>query len=133
MTAAKPLIFRKGLDMKEAVAGELAAAYDSALATYDVLVMPTLPITASVIPPADAPVGEVIGRALEMVSNTAPFDVTGHPACTIPAGLSDGLPVGLMVVGRRFADADVLRAAHAFEQTLGTLTAPNKRIKEFTA
>lgn len=102
----------------------LAAAYDTQLATYDVLVMPTTPIAASLIPPADAPVEEVLGRALEMVSNTAPLDVTGHPSCSIPAGLADGLPVGLMVVGRMFDDAGVLRAAHAFEQTLGTLVPP---------
>lgn len=102
----------------------LAAAYDAELATYDVLVMPTVPITATVIPPADASTGEILARALEQVSNTAPFDLTGHPACSIPAGLADGLPVGLMVVGRKFDDAGVLRAAHAFEQTLGTLTPP---------
>jgi amidase len=110
----------------------LAAAYDTALATYDVLVMPTLPITASLIPPAEAPVEEIIGRALEMVSNTAPFDVTGHPACSIPAGLSGGLPVGLMVIGRKDDDAGVLAAAHAFERTLGTFTAPQYQ-KEFSA
>lgn len=111
----------------------LAAAYDTALDQYDVIVMPTLPITAGLIPGPGAGVEEIVSRALEMVSNTAPFDVTGHPACTIPAGLSDGLPVGLMVVGKRFADAEVLQAAHAFEHTLGTLTAPIKLQKEFTA
>lgn len=112
--------------------GVLQAAYDVALERYDVLVMPTAPITASLIPAADAPVDEVIGRALEMLSNTAPLDVTGHPACSIPAGLADGLPVGLMLIGRKYDDAGVLRAAHAFERTLGTLTAPNYQ-KEFTA
>ncbi|MFG2030073.1 amidase [Streptomyces sp. NPDC048825] len=112
--------------------GTLAAAYDAVLESYDVLVMPTLPITASLIPPPDAPVGEVIARALEMVSNTAPLNVTGHPACSIPAGLSDGLPVGLMVVGKKYDDAGVLRAAHAFERALGTLTAPHHQ-KELTA
>jgi amidase len=114
----------------------LAAAYDTALATYDVLVMPTLPITASLIPASDAPVEEVVTRALEMVANTAPLDVTGHPSCSIPAGLCAGLPVGLMVVGRMFDDVGVLRAAHAFEQTLGTLTTPRHRTthdKELTA
>lgn len=114
----------------------LAAAYDAPLATYDVLVMPTLPIVASPIPAAGASAEEVVTRALEMVANTAPFDVTGHPACSIPAGLSDGLPVGLMVVGRRHDDAGVLRAAHAFEQTLGTLTPPRPTTthdKELTA
>ncbi len=110
----------------------LAAAYDAALASYDVLMMPTLPITASLIPPAGASAEEVVTRALEMVSNTAPLDVTGHPACSIPAGLSGGLPVGLMVVGRMFDDAGVLRAAHAFEQTLGTLTPPHLT-KELTS
>jgi len=105
----------------------LAAAYDKALDQYDVIVMPTLPITASLIPAADASAEEIVTRALDMVTNTAPFDVTGHPACTIPAGLSEGLPVGLMVVGKRFDDASVLRAAHAFEQTLGTLTRPKSK------
>lgn len=109
----------------------LSAAYDTALADFDVLVMPTLPITASLIPPVDAPAVEIITRALEMVSNTAPLDVTGHPACSIPAGLANGLPVGLMVVGTKFDDLGVLRAAHTFERTLGTLTAPNHH-KELT-
>jgi amidase len=54
-----------------------------------------------------------------MLSNTAPFDVTGHPACSVPAGLLDGLPTGLMIVGRHFADADVLRVAAAFEHAVG--------------
>lgn len=112
--------------------GVLTAAYDTALDAYDVLVMPTLPITASLIPAPGAPAGEILGRALEMVSNTAPFDVTGHPACSIPAGLSGGLPVGLMVIGKKYDDAGVLRAAHAFERTLGTLTTPNYR-KELAA
>ncbi|WP_128376531.1 amidase [Streptomyces cavernae] len=102
----------------------LAAAYDKVLDQYDVIVMPTLPITASLIPAADASAEEIVTRALDMVANTAPFDVTGHPACTIPAGLSEGLPVGLMVIAKRFSDASVLQAAHAFEQTLGTLTRP---------
>ncbi|MFI7498344.1 amidase [Streptomyces sp. NPDC049687] len=102
----------------------LAAAYDTALDQYDVLVMPTLPITASLIPAADASAEEIVTRALEMVTNTAPFNVTGHPACTIPAGLSEGLPVGLMVIAKRFSDASLLQAAHAFEQTLGMLPRP---------
>ncbi|MFD8721263.1 amidase family protein [Streptomyces sp. NPDC059629] len=105
----------------------LAAAYDKALDQYDVIVMPTLPITASLIPAADASAEEIVTRALDMVSNTAPFDVTGHPACTIPAGLSEGLPVGLMVIAKRFSDASALRAAHAFEQTLGTLPCPQHK------
>ena len=46
-----------------------------------------------------------------------PFNFTGQPAATVPAGLTpDGLPVGLQIVGRRFAETTVLQAAAAFEQ-----------------
>lgn len=97
----------------------LRAAYDEALSRFDVLVMPTTPILASTIPSSDAPLEEYLARALEMMANTATFDVTGHPACSVPAGLVDGLPVGMMIVGRRLDDATVLRVAHTFEQACG--------------
>jgi amidase len=97
------------------------------MADVDVLVMPTLPMRATAIPPQDAGITEVVARALEMLGNTCPFDVTGHPACSVPAGLGDGLPVGMMIVGRQFEDATVLRAAHAFEQAVGGFPAPTPR------
>lgn len=97
----------------------LRAAYDEALSRFDVLVMPTTPILASPIPGSDAPLEEYLARALEMMANTATFDVTGHPACSVPAGLVDGLPVGMMIVGRHLDDATVLRVAHTFEQARG--------------
>ncbi len=71
--------------------------------------------------PADA---EILARALEMVGNTAPFDVSGHPACSVPAGLAAGLPIGMMIIGKHFDDATVLRVAHAFEQAVGGFPAP---------
>ncbi|NMI02021.1 amidase [Pseudonocardia acidicola] len=110
--------------MARNLAFDLRKAYDDALARYDVLVMPTVPITATVIPAADAPREEVIPRALEMLANTATFDVTGHPATSVPAGLSDGLPVGMMIVGKHFDDATPLRVAHTFEQAVGGFPAP---------
>ena len=58
---------------------------------------------------------EYISTALNMISNTCPFDVSGHPALTINAGYSEGLPVGMMIVGRRFDEQTVLNAAFAFE------------------
>jgi amidase len=97
------------------LARRLTAAYDAALERFDLLAMPTLPMKATPLPPADAPIGEVVSRALEMLPNTAPFDVTGHPAMTVPCGVSGGLPVGMMLVGRRWEEATVLRAARAFE------------------
>ncbi len=48
--------------------------------------------------------------------NTSPFDVTGHPALSINAGFVDGLPIGMMIVGRHFDDVTVLKVAHAFEE-----------------
>ena len=94
----------------------LRAAYDEAFTQADLLVMPTTPMKATPIPPPNASREEYVARALEMIANTCPFDVTGHPAITVPCGMSDGLPVGMMLIGRQWEDATVLRAAHAFEQ-----------------
>lgn len=102
----------------------LTKAYDTALQQVDLLVMPTLPMKATVIPSLTAPREERVARALEMIVNTCPFDVAGNPGMTVPCGLSQGLPVGMMLVGRRGADATVLRAAHAFEQISGYVVRP---------
>ncbi|QYJ14974.1 Amidase [Rubrobacter xylanophilus DSM 9941] len=99
------------------LARTLRAAYDAALEEVDLLLMPTLPMKATPIPAPDAPREEVVARALEMIPNTAPFDVSGHPAMNVPCGASEGLPVGMMLVGKKWAEETVLRAAHAFEQT----------------
>ena len=48
--------------------------------------------------------------------NTSPFDVSGHPALTINAGFSEGLPVGMMIVGKQFDETSVLQTAYAFEK-----------------
>jgi amidase len=95
----------------------LTAAYDDALARYDVLVMPTTRTTAPPLPPAGAPLAEYVGRALEVHEQTCPFDVTGHPAMSVPCAVSDGLPVGLTIVGARWDEATVLRVARAHETT----------------
>jgi amidase len=116
--------FGRHYAMARNLAYELTAAYDAALAGCDVLVMPTLPITATSLPGPDAPRDEYLMRALEMIPNTAPFDVTGHPATSVPAGLVDGLPVGIMIVGRHYDDAACLRVADAFEEALGGFPAP---------
>ena len=115
----------KHYGMAQNIAFELRAAYDEALSRYDVLVMPTLPVQATVIPPADAPREDVVGRALEMITNTCVTDVTGHPACSVPAGLVNGLPTGMMIIGKQFDDATVLRVAHTFEQAVGGFPTPS--------
>lgn len=103
---------------------EVRAAYDAALESYDVLVMPTVPYTARRLPVPDAPLAEYLDTALSMVVNTAPFDITGHPACSVPTELVGGMPAGLMIVGKHFDDATVLRVARVYEEAFGGFPAP---------
>lgn len=94
----------------------LTKAYDDAFGRFDLLLMPTLPMKAMPIPPANAPLSLYIQSGLGMVNNTCPFDVTGHPAMSIPCGMSQGLPIGLMLIARHYNESTIYRAAHAFEQ-----------------
>jgi aspartyl-tRNA(Asn)/glutamyl-tRNA(Gln) amidotransferase subunit A len=84
---------------------------------YDILISPTVPVTS-------LEVGKNIPDALadrnlvSWVYYTYPFNLTGHPAASVCAGLaSDGMPVGLQIVGRSHREDDVIRAAAAFERT----------------
>lgn len=101
------------------IARRARAAYDHALSQWDLLVMPTLPIVAPALPAANSSLTEYISRAFEMLGNTAPQDITGHPAMSIPCGVVDGLPVGLMLVGRYYAESTIYQAASAFEAETG--------------
>ena len=95
---------------------KLRNAYDAVLANHDIIAMPTIPFPATEIPPPTAPREVYVDRALNMQQNTCPFDVTGHPAFTIPCGKVRGLPIGMMLVSRHFDEVILIRAAHAFEQ-----------------
>ena len=100
------------------LARSLKAAYDKAFEEVDLLLMPTLPMAATPIPSPDASREDYVARALEMIANTAPFDITGHPAITFPSTPFRGgdIPTGTMLVGRTGEDETVLSAAHAFQQ-----------------
>ena len=93
------------------------AAYDAALAEADVLLMPTTPTVAPPLPAPDADRGTRVGAAAFGIANTQPFDVSHHPALSVPCGLHDGLPVGMMLVGRHLDEATLYRTAWAFEQS----------------
>ncbi|MVA36305.1 amidase [Agrobacterium vitis] len=99
------------------IARRVRAAYDAALSHFDLLLMPTLPCVATKLPAPDAPIEEIAARAFEMSGSTSPFDVTGHPAISVPCGLSEGLPVGLMLVARHWREATLYRAAEALERS----------------
>ena len=95
------------------LARTLRASYDEALRNVDALVMPTTPTKAPLIPPPGADRDEAnVGGG----NNTGPFDVSGHPALSVPCGMSAGLPVGMMIVGRQWEDGVVLRIADAFQR-----------------
>jgi amidase len=94
----------------------LRQAYDDALAKVDLLVMPTTPMPAQKFASGEDTVVQYFERSWEMLANTTPSSVTGHPAMNAPCGMIDGLPVGMMIVGRRLDEATVLSAAHAVEQ-----------------
>jgi amidase len=102
----------------------LRAAYDAALTQNDVLVMPTVPGTADTLPEGSPGDFALLERTLGKAFNTSPLNVTGHPAISVPAGLVDGLPVGMMIVGKRFDDATVLKVADAFESLCGGFPTP---------
>jgi aspartyl-tRNA(Asn)/glutamyl-tRNA(Gln) amidotransferase subunit A len=88
----------------------LRTEVDTALSTCDALVLPTLPVLAPVI---GATTIEVGGSPKDvrplMLRLTQLFNLTGHPAISLPCGTSEGLPCGLQLVGRRSGTVDLLR------------------------
>ncbi|HZX39720.1 MAG TPA: amidase [Streptomyces sp.] len=85
--------------------------------SYDLLVTPTLPITAFEAG-AEAPARSGHRRWTGWTPFTYPFNMTQQPAATVPCGVDeDGLPIGVQLIGARHADALVLRAAHALYES----------------
>ncbi|MFN3632433.1 Asp-tRNA(Asn)/Glu-tRNA(Gln) amidotransferase subunit GatA [Exiguobacterium profundum] len=87
---------------------------------YDAIVGPTAPTTAFKL-------GEQLDDPLTMYANdimTIPVNLVGIPAISVPAGLSEGLPVGLQIIGNYFDESTLYRVAHAFEQANGGFKMP---------
>jgi amidase len=105
----------------EVMRTEVYDAVQGVFEDYDLLVHPTvacLPVPnaddGNTVGPSEVegvPVDPLIGWCLTYIAN-----LTGHPAASIPAGMADGLPVGMQIMGRSGADADVLAASAAFER-----------------
>ncbi|MBI3865934.1 MAG: amidase [Planctomycetia bacterium] len=109
----------RGVDFANALAGRhefwdrVRRVYDK----YDLLLSPTLPVPPFAVGQDDAPPleREKLGP-LQWTQFTYPFNLTGQPAISVPAGWTKaGLPVGLQIVGDRHADLAVLQAARAWE------------------
>jgi aspartyl-tRNA(Asn)/glutamyl-tRNA(Gln) amidotransferase subunit A len=98
---------------------ELRRAYATALTDWDAVILPTTPTTAPLREGEDA-----IAAAARLTAFTSPFNLTGLPAISIPGGFdANGLPIGLQLVARPWAEARLLRIARAYERA----TAWNER------
>ncbi|GAC1505464.1 MAG: amidase [Candidatus Dormibacteraceae bacterium] len=100
---------------------EIYDAIESVLQEYDLLITPTL----ACLPVKNATDGNTLGPSQINGEEVDPLigwcltyltNFSGHPSASIPAGLVDGLPVGMQIIGRRGADSDVLAASAAFER-----------------
>ena len=91
---------------------ELRRAYAAALADWDAIVLPTTPITAPAREGQDA-----VAAAATLTAYTSAFNLTGLPAISVPCGFDRaGLPIGLQLVARPWAEARLLRVARAYER-----------------
>jgi len=99
--------------VRAALADQMARVFQG----IDLLVTPTLPITA---PPIDARQVDGVDGPIDvraaMTLFTRPFNLTGLPAISLPCGFHDDLPIGMQLIGRPFDEATLLRAAHAYEE-----------------
>src|SRR3712207_6506710 len=96
--------------VRTVIRDEHAAAFER----FDVLVSPTSPTVAFAL-------GEKTENPLAMYLSdvlTIPSNMAGLPGLSIPCGLSDGLPVGLQLIGPQFSENTLFRAGHALERAL---------------
>jgi aspartyl-tRNA(Asn)/glutamyl-tRNA(Gln) amidotransferase subunit A len=99
--------YKKAQQVRTLVAQDFSAAF----AEVDLLVSPTSPTTAFRVGEVDDPLQMYL-----MDTYTIPANLAGICGVSIPCGFAGGLPVGLQLLGRPFAEGVVLRAAHAYEQ-----------------
>lgn len=113
--------FGKAQNLRRALRAEVDGAFE----LCDLLVMPTTPHTA--LPLLDRPGtdAELLSRGTTMTANTAPLNLTGHPALAVPCGVDrDQLPVSMQIVAKPFADAVTFRAGAVVASALSRTSAP---------
>jgi amidase len=106
-------IYAKGQNLQRKATEQVSRLLEQ----HDLLLMPTVPMTAPKMPEPGCSMADYIFAAWCMLPNTPTFNFTGHPSMSVPCGMSgDGLPVGMMLTGRHFDEPTVYKAAYAFEQ-----------------
>jgi Asp-tRNA(Asn)/Glu-tRNA(Gln) amidotransferase A subunit family amidase len=110
---AAPPPSRESYDAARAWAADMARTFQGLFERYDAILTPTLPEVPPILP-ADMSDPYRTGRC--GTSFLAIANVLGLPALSYPAGLVEGLPVGLQIIGRPGREDEVLRAARALER-----------------
>ena len=118
MDGERPKAYRYAIARRRGVLA--AGEFDRALHDVDMLLTPTLPITATKIGQREVSIGdyeESIRFALTRF--TGPTDLTGHPSLSVPCGLTgSGLPVGMQLIGRRLDEAALYRFGYAYAEAM---------------
>lgn len=105
----------------------LSVAVDRILSQFDVLITPTVPIDAFATG-TNVPAGWPDSRWMSWTPFTYPFNLTGHPAVSVPCGVSErGLPIGVQIVGRKFEDGLLLGIGARLEAARGLFSPPGLR------
>ena len=94
----------------------MRSEFDRVFADFDLLLMPTTPMKATPLPSDDASLALRCKRAFETGANTCTTNLTGHPAMSIPCGMINELPIGLMLIAQKWRESTIYEAAFAFEQ-----------------
>ena len=103
----------------EQIRSQFRAALDAVLQEVDLIIAPCMPMLPPELAAMDAATGAASGR-VDAITFTAPFDYSGHPTITLPAGLTPNrLPRAFQLIGRRLGEPTLIRAGSAFEQALG--------------
>ncbi len=112
-----PHVYAKAVNLSR----KLTEAYDAALESHDVLIMPTTIMPADPLPaPSDSPIVKM-SKTIGKLDNTCPFNATGHPALAFPIGFVDGkeegvrVPASMQIVGRNWDEIGCLKVAFAWE------------------
>lgn len=101
--------------------------YDRVFENVDIIAMPTVPMKAQPFEQADSyekaielelTGGEVGKKLLQLTGNTMPFNYTGHPALSVPCAKSEGLPIGLQLVGPHWTETTLLQSAYVLQSSV---------------
>lgn len=100
--------YLKAQKIRTLIKQDFVAAFEK----YDFLITPTTPTTAFKI-------GEYAGDSMSMYANvmcTAPVNLAGLPAISVPCGFAQDMPIGLQIIGKAFDEAGILQLAYTFEE-----------------